>query len=222
MTAQGTKEFLRAFFGLLVLIFLTASGPARGVNPSDLNWKQANYDFQKQNHQLTGTFNGAEKWNGTLCDGSYDYAVTLGADLETVDFELNDNGTIAIYANLKDLYSAAQGYYRSERSLCVPLKGWSGVGLDRAEIFVEAAFQGEGENLNDIKVRVVATKLGRLHLGNAVPAWFEQFVTGMLNKALVKIWTSKLGEWISLQISDMIKKKIPAAPEIMLQGGDRR
>ncbi len=219
MRTQRTTEFLRVFFGLLVLALLSASASAEAVEPSDLNWHDANYDFQKQNHQLAGSFNGAEKWGGTLCHGSYDYNVSFGADLETVDFELNDNGTIAVYADLRDLFGAANGFYRGERSLCVPFKGWTGFGMDRAEIFVEAAFQGDGENMNDIRVRVIATKFGALHLGKAVPAWFEHFLQGLFNRALVKVWGGKLGEWISGKISDIIKKKIPTAGQDLVVPG---
>lgn len=218
MRTQGT-EFLRGFFGILVLAFLSISAMASAVDPSDLNWHEAHYDFQKQNHQLSGSFNGAEKWGGTVCNGKYDYNVSFGADLETVDFELNDNGTIAVYADLRDIFGGANGLYWGERSLCVPLKGWTGIGMDRAEIFVEAAFQGDGENMNDIRVRIVATKFGALHLGKGVPAWFERFLQGLFNKALVKVWSSKLGEWISNQISDIIKKKIPAASQDLVVPG---
>lgn len=81
--------------------------------------------------------------------------------------------------------------------------------MDRAEIFTEVKFRGDGENVSDIEVRVIATKLGTIHIGKYVPRWFERALTSVVNRALAKIWTTKLGAWISGKISDIIKDKIP-------------
>ncbi len=207
---------------LLVLIFLTLPCALTAITPSDLDWRGLGDDFKQESRQLKGYWKGGDTWKGRLCDGYYTYDVSVGAVLETVDFELNDNGTISVYADLRDLYAGLQGAYRSQASLCIPLRGWSGVGTDRAEIFTEAIFDGENQDLNSLKVRVISTKLGALHLGKMVPAWFERFLGNTLNWALAKIWASKVGEWISDEISDIIKKKIPAEAIAPVRSGYRR
>jgi hypothetical protein len=221
MTGSGIKGVFR----LLILVLLANAPYAWAVEPSDTgNYAhQAKYEFQKENHKLTGKWEGGEQWKARWCDGYYRYTVDLGGALSTVDFELNDNGTIAVYADLKDLFGAANGVYRSPLSLCIPLRGWTGLGMDRAELFAEVKFRGDGENLSEIDVRVVSTKLGTVHIGKYVPRWMERALTNILNRALSKVWASRLGEWLSDKISDIIKKKIPVdANGNFSRGGHRR
>jgi hypothetical protein len=219
MTGKGIGFGLR----LLVLAFGITSAACEAISPSDLNWNSFEYDFQKDNHKLTGHWKGKDSWAGRWCDGYYEYDVDAGTVVSTVDFELNDNGTVGIYADLRDLFAGAHGTYRSAWTLCFPWRGWTGIGADRAEIFTEAVFEGDGESFNQIRVRVITTRLGAVHIGKYVPRWFERFLTNTLNHALSKIWASRLGEWISGKISDIIKEKIPVdARGNLVRGGYRR
>jgi len=200
----------RTCFRLLVLVLLTVPCALKAFDPSALQWNGLANDFKQETRQLKGSWKGGETWKGRLCNGFYDYSVDAGAVLETIDFELNDNGTISVFADLKDLYAGLYGDYRSAASGCLTLRKSMAIGSDRAQIFVEATFDGENQDLNSLKVRVISTKLGTLHLGKKVAPWFEHFLGYALNRGLSMIWASKVGEWISDKISDIIKKKIPA------------
>ncbi len=217
---QGITAIFQGSWLFIVLAFL--SGVAQGSAANSVNWADATQAFQKENHWITGKFNGVDQWPGRLCQGHYEYDVTLGAEFTNLDFVLNDNGSLSVYAELRDLYAVTEGTYRSQATLCIPLHGWKGIGVDRAQLFFEATFEGKAEDMTDVRIKVVATKLGTLHLGSAVPAWFERFLTGLLNRALVNIWTSRVGEWLSGQISAIIKKKIPVATLDLMQPGSYR
>ena len=57
----------------------------------------------------------------------------------------------------------------------------------------------------EIRLKILSTELGTLHFGERLPGWLERFITARVNGALKLLWSSKLGDWISDKISDLIK-----------------
>jgi hypothetical protein len=149
------------------------------------------------------------QWEGTLCNGSYSYKYAMHGDVGRVDFELNEQGTIDIQADIHNIFINGDGSFRGQRTLCIPLKGWFGVGIDSAHLHTLVSFTGTGQNLKDMKVRIVETTFGTIHVGSAVPGWMEKFLTRRVNKGLSKVWGSRMGGWLSEKISDIIRRQMP-------------
>ena len=58
------------------------------------------------------------------------------------------------------------------------------------------------EDSPNVDVKVYYAKLGRLRLGRYCPEWLERFLTDSLNKALVNIWETRLGDWLNDYVTD--------------------
>ena len=174
-----------------------------------LDWNRLTDEAQTEIKRLEGEWHDRRQWKGYLCNGYYEYRTRLKGDVTKVDLELNEKGSVDIHGELVNLHGGATGSYRSDTTLCVPLSGWTGVGIDSAVIEANATFKGTGSSLKDMDIRILKTQLGTIHLGKGVPAWFEQFLTRQVNRTLAVVWRSQLGGWLSQKISDFIKKKIP-------------
>lgn len=174
-------------------------------------WGNLGGDFKFDNERFRGHWSESQQWTGTFCDGSYSYNIDLEGLTHSVDFEVNDENSITAKAELRDIHFGVDGNYRSSYSACLTLGGWLGVSTDYVKVRARAELGG-GESLKDIKVQIQSTEFGTIHMGRWVPDWFESFVTGMVNRALVRVWRSRLGDWISAKVTEQLKKKIPNRP----------
>jgi len=165
--------------------------------------------LRESKQRLDGEWKGSKAWSGTLCGGYYDYVIRVLGEVDSLEFDLGQGGAIEADGRLSELSFRANGIYRSQATLCLPLKGWTGVSADRARVRAEITFDGDSPSLADMRIRVLATELGTLHFGSAVPPAVERFLTGKINRALGWVWGSRVGEWLSAKITDIIKKKIP-------------
>lgn len=164
-------------------------------------------DFVFDNKEFRGSWVTQKRWGGLLCDGGYQYRLNLYGLTHQLDFEIVDDNSILGVAELRDVYGGVKGRYLSDLSGCLPLKGWLGVSADNVRIRVKVTLGGA--NPEDIKIRVLETKFGTIHLGELFPDWFEELATDLLNDALVEIWPSQLGEWLSAQVTKVLKDKLP-------------
>ena len=206
----------------ILMFFLSSQVVSANTVGEVLSWEGADSvgswgeDLSSESTQLQGKFKNHKTWKSFLCRRSYwDYHAALSAHLASVDFELNEDGTIDVYADLYDLEADLEGWLRSGRTLCIPMGGYFDPSIDRAEVFAKVSFTGNGQDLKDLKVKIIATRLGMIHFGGWVPGWMERWITHSLNRTLARIWASKLGDWLSGKLSDIIKDKIP------LPGDDR-
>lgn len=110
----------------------------------------------------------------------------------------------------KDLYAYVDGTHKSSYSACVPISGWLGASTENARVLAIIDI-GEDVDLKDLRIRITATRIGRLDIGGAwvVPNWFRDFLTRLTNRALGYMWSSELGEWINEKITEEFQKKIP-------------
>ena len=174
---------------------------------NNVETKDLNGDFVIDNKEFHGNWKDARSWDGSLCDGYYQYAVQVRGRNESIDFQVKDENTMNVTADLRDIYAGAQGVYRSSYSACVPVGGWLGVTVD--SVLVNGyAILGE-ESLQDIKIKITSTQFGTIHMGKWVPRWFEDFATDLTNRALKRVWASHLGDWLSGKLTDLLKKKLP-------------
>lgn len=204
---------------LCLVLFLGVSSPVLAQAPVELPpLDSLASDLEQEVHEIGGQFKGGKNWKTALCRSSfYSYEVDAKADLATVDFELNEAGSIDVYADLYDLWAEALGRWRSYSSLCFTVGKTIELAIDRAELFAEVRFSGEGESLRDVEVKIKGTRLGTIRLGKGVPAWMEKRVTRWVNAGLAKLWASRLGDWVSKKLTDLIKDKIPVrgTPEML-------
>lgn len=194
----------------LVLTWVGLSSTyAWGFDWRQLNFAELSDEIQHDLQRFDGTWKDSAAWKGSLCGGSYYYEVYGRADAEKIDFQLNEKGSVNVNGLFKNLFAKARGRYQGDYTLCVPMKGNYEAAIDDAEIDAEATFEGAGESLKDLKVKVLRTKLGRIRLAQWLPDWFENFLTRQINRGLSQVWASRLGEWLSDKITEIIKKKIP-------------
>jgi len=193
---------------VLVCITLSVATVANAkVSFQDLDTSHLNSDFVLDNEQFHGTWRDKRVWDGTLCNGSYQYAVKVQGKNKAIDLEVRDDNTLAISADLRDLYFHADGVYQSFYSACLPFGGWIGIGADWVTIKGTAVL-GEAD-LQDIKIKITSTEFGTIHMGRWVPSWFEDFATDLTNRALRRVWASRLGTWLSAKASEVLKSKLP-------------
>jgi len=192
----------RTLFGV-VCLFL---GLGTTVQATDI-WQQLGDQLAKDHKDLRAAWEEKQTWEGFFCEGSYHFKAQIGANLDKVKVELKDEGHLQVTANITGITALVDGAYRSKATLCLPQGGWLGVGSEWAELVTELHFGEEG--LNDLSVKIVSTRLGTLNLGKFVPAWFENFTAGMMNRAMSVVWNSRIGNWINAKITQEVRKKIP-------------
>ena len=194
----------------LVYAGLAYSAP---LSPSplamELDWDAMGPEMQAETKRVEGEWKERKEWKGYLCNGYYEYTTRVRGDVTKVEFELNEKGTVDVHGEMLNIHAGADGTYKSDTTLCIPLSGWTGIGLDSAQLEAVATFKGEGTSLKDMDLRITKTALGTIHIGKAVPAWFERFLTRQVNRTLAYVWRTKLGDWLSTKITEFIKKKIP-------------
>ncbi len=207
------KFWLQALLSVFVSLFW--AGVSHAWDQHDFSIQKWGEDLKTAKQHLEKDWKDSSRWKGTLCDGRYDYLVKVKADLLKVDFELDPDGVMFADTLFEKIYGGAKGSYRSQKSACIPLSGWTGINIDNAKVRARITFTGTGESLEDVEVRIVSTQLGTVHLGTAVPAWFEDFLTRQLNRALTWVWKHELGDWISKKVTSIVKSKIPQDPQML-------
>lgn len=198
---------VRNLFVLVCVTLSVATMAQAKVSFQDLNTNHLNQDFVLDNEQFRGTWRDRRDWDGVLCQGSYEYTVKVQGKNEAIDLDVRDDNTLAITADLRDLYFHADGVYQSGFSACLPVGGWIGIGADRV-VIKGTAVLGQSD-LQDIKIKITGTEFGTIHMGRWVPSWFEDFATDLTNRALKRVWASRLGEWLSAKASEVLKSKLP-------------
>lgn len=191
----------------LVCLFIGVSGLSFGQLKAD-EWGKLGNDFQWSHQKISGDWQESQNWDGWFCNGYYNYKIHLTAELKKVDLELTDEGFMVATADVANIFAKVDGKYRSKTTACLPMGGWLGVGTDSAQLRTEVHF-GEGGDMKDVRLKILSTKLGTLKMGRLFPQWFESFFTGVINRALTVVWSTKLGGWISEKITEVARKQIP-------------
>lgn len=200
---------MKAWVGMFLLAFVCVK-PLFAFDASSLPWNSFSDELEMKDKEFRGTWSDSRSWKGTLCNGQYHYDNQLTGSINTVDFDLQENGQVKAYADLVDIHTGLNGMYKSSYTACVPLRGWYGVGVDRAQIRATITFiDHENDPMPEIRVRIHSTELGHIRLGSWVPTWLENVVTNVANAGLKRVWGTFLGTWISDKISKQIKK-LPA------------
>lgn len=161
-------------------------------------------EFLKENEELRHTWRGQKQWDGFFCDGGYSYALALQALVDDIDFKLRSETEIEVVAKLTDLVVKAKGRYRSELSACVPV---SGAGSARSD-WLEIKSLIRGSDADSLSVSIQSTRFAKIELSSWVPSWFEEFFTDLVNRALVEVWDSKLGDWIDRKLGEKLKELV--------------
>lgn len=193
----------------LLCIVVGLGQSALGRNPlPPMEWGKLGGEFLAENQVLQGKWQEKQTWDGWFCDGYYQYDTQVKARLDKVDFELSDAGHMVLTAKVSDIFAGASGSYRSKATVCLPVGGWLGVGSDWAMLKSEVHF-GESPDFKDVRLKILSTEVGRLEFGKLFPQWFEGFFTGVVNRALTVVWNSKMGDWLSGKITEVVRKNIP-------------
>jgi hypothetical protein len=162
--------------------------------------------FEWTDQKFDGKWKEKQTWKGRLCTGSYQYTTFLKIGVKRVDFDLKE-GYGVVTADVENIYARAEGNYRSSATFCVPAGGWLGASIPWGRLKTEVHFDESGE-LKNARLKIVSTQVGRIEMGRYVPAWFEDFFTGVVNRALVVVWNSKLGSWLSEKVTEQARKKL--------------
>lgn len=204
---MGLRGILSAW---AVLVALGLGGLAQGFDARRLGINEMEDDLVYNEKEIKGNWGERESWRGALCDGYYRFDSNLTAAIRKVDIQLKDDGSLEFNADLRDIVAGVGGQYRSELSLCLGLKAGHHITVDWADAQAVVTFVEKGPNeAPDVIVKVLSTRLGRIHLNAGVPRWMEDVLTNVVNSGLKKVWASCLGEWLNKRIAEIIKKKFP-------------
>lgn len=210
LTAQNTKHgrgIVKQLSFALVCLWVGVSGTANAqISPGQ--WSQFSKELVAGHQKLEGKWGESQTWEGWFCDGFYNYQINLQAVLKNLDLELTEEGTMIATADLAGLHAKVLGSYRSKATLCIPAGGWLGAGADWAQLKTEVRFGDSGE-MKDVSLKILSTRFGKFEFGRIFPDWFENFFTGVLNRALTAVWNSKMGNWISEKVTQEARKHIP-------------
>jgi hypothetical protein len=174
--------------------------------PNLQEWEDS---FTFDQKYFSGEWSGGSTWQGKLCNGRAQYHGQVGGEVEEVRFQLKE-GYIEARGSFRNLWGHLQGSYRSDKSLCIPVAGWTGItsdsGFIRAHIWL---LKTRGSDIPNAKVAIQETRLGRMRFGLWLPAYVEHYLTWFINRALSEVWASRLGDWIHLKITEQIKETPP-------------
>lgn len=202
----GKNYILRS---ILVFAFLTTTALRAASILSYLDFDTMNKEIVQQHQTLEGTYNYGQKWEGTLCsDCYYRYGFDFKGELQDVRTEVQSEEQVQVYADLRNIGVWANGAYSSDYSLCSPIWAKVWLGVDRAEAWVRVNF--EMGDLTKMKLVVERTQFGKIELGEWVPDWFERLLTKLANDTMSRVWSSKLGAYLSEKITEVVRTKMPA------------
>jgi hypothetical protein len=190
---------------LLVLCFFTTLS-ARRLSAADvfaaLDSSSLAGDFLEENKVLEGEWTGGKNFTPKACArGFYSFRVKAKGTLDKVKMDLTGDNEMDVYGKVSDAYGRVSGEYLGDYSACQNVAGWLGIGIDSIEVKTKVHVTDESDK---IKLKVYQLKLGRLRLGKHVPDWFENLATRSVNKALIYVWKTQLGDWLSARLGDYI------------------
>ncbi|MFM8316440.1 MAG: hypothetical protein ACKOA8_19340, partial [Deltaproteobacteria bacterium] len=131
--------------------------------------------------------------------GFYSLRVKGRAFLEKVEMNLQSDNELDVYGSLSNAYGRVEGDYLGDYSACQNASGWLGVGVDSIKVRAKVTVPDDDSK---VTVKVYSVILGRVHLGDYAPEWFESISTECLNRAFTYIWTTRLGDWLNQYLSD--------------------
>jgi hypothetical protein len=156
-------------------------------------------DFLNENKILEGSWLGGQNFTPNLCPrGFYTSKVDARAKVNQVKMDLASDNVMDVYGSLVEAYGRVEGEYLGDYSACQNAWGWLGVGIDRIDVRAKITVPDDS---SQVTVRVYSLKLGRIHLGEYVPQWFEGLVTDSINQAFVYVWETRLGDWLNQNIT---------------------
>ena len=204
-----SKLWLNGFPAVLLCTSLFSPSAAQAGNLKGLPWDEAEGALREELKTLKGSWSDEANWQGYLCNGRYYYLFTIEGQVAKLELNLTDKGTVEIDTEIRQVYTYANGGYKSPSTLCVPTNGWLGAGSDWAKVKAEVSFPEDSKDLKNITIVVKHTELGQLHLGKYVPASWETYITRQANNGLAKVWATILGKKLNAWITEMVRRKFP-------------
>lgn len=203
------KATIALLFGAVLTVLCTSHPVSAGqkFDPSIVPWNSFADDFVFGESEFKGTWKDSQRWRGTLCNGHYVYDTEVKGHIEDVIFDLRPDQSVSVYGDLRSLSAYAEGEYRSKATLCTTVWGGHSVRAGRGEIFATVTFIDiPGDPIPRAKVQIESTRVYDLRLVQGAPAFLNDFLNDLVNRALAKVWGSFLGNWINEKISDALKK----------------
>lgn len=171
----------------------------------DLDTELMASDYVRKNQVLKGGWTVGNEWKGVVCPGSYRFRFFAQGVLEKVNFEPKSDTVMEVSGRIGTGKASVDGKYKSELSFCNNLQGGLGIGADSIEVRSLVEMDDNSPRMN---ITVQEIKFGTIHIGNSLPAWFEEVLTHELNRGLAALWKTSLGNWIQARINDYINKNV--------------
>jgi hypothetical protein len=195
--------------GFISILIICQGTQAFSFDLGVLDWRSLEREFTTENKTFKGHFNSGKNWDGFFCSGGYNYAGAITGLINDIQFDLNGQGSIDATADIRTINATASGDYKSEYSSCFRIYANLGLLIDWISAKARITFT-DPEHSAKIKVDVLSTEFGTIHLGNHVPSIVEIFVTKATNAAFRGIWASVVGDWLNAKITKYVNDKLPA------------
>ena len=199
-------KFSSVVLSLLLIVFATKPSFSAPIESFlDLDTELMASDFVRKNQVVKGGWTVGNDWKGMVCPGSYRFRFLAQGILEKVNFEPKSDTLMEVSGRIGAGKAAVDGKYKSEFSFCNTLHG--GLGISADSIDVRSLVEMD-DNSGRMILTVQEIKFGTLHIGNALPAWFEEVITRELNRGLAVLWKTRLGDWLHERINDYLNKNV--------------
>lgn len=196
---------LRIYIWGLAVVFALPALSRPLEQPRALEWEQR---FLAEHRVFRKVVEGKAQWDSVFCQGQYDYRLLLQTQIQELDIELEEDGSVQLEAKLWEPYLGFQGNYQGAYSFCFPLGAWSGVRAKDATIRARIEFFEKEEGRVAVNVSIDSVEVG-LIMTNALAPSLEKQITDTLNQGLRELWASELGDWADQWISHVLNKNIP-------------
>jgi hypothetical protein len=191
-------------FGLS--FFLTQSASA--FNAKGIDWGKFTTTFALQGQLLQGQATRTVTWKETFCEGQQITIVNVKGKMLQPTLDVQEDGSMKVYAQLTQIVLPIEHSYRSEIFLCEALGARYTPTADWADLHASVTFKDNGNQPPSVTVKVIDSQVGRIHFGTGLGDEFEYYLTTLVNTELKKVWASSLGTKITEFLGQEIQHQI--------------
>lgn len=193
---------------ILLGIFLSTSVWAFNLNQFGIDLGELSKEIMGRHTEIEENWQDKHVWKGALCNNGYAYKVYFYTVLKNIDLNISAENTLDATVDLNNVYGRFDGVFKSDFTACLPIKGWSGIGFDFAQIKAQVKVVEKENGDIEYQLKVLSTETKGMHIGKYVPKWFSNFLNNRLNAGLNFVWKTRIGGWISQKISEHVNKKL--------------
>lgn len=203
---------IRGVVGFFFFTFVAQAGVPVDEALTSLKVETIREAFLKEHRVFEKIIEQRAEWESPFCQGqgTYQYQLRLKTQIQELDIQVEEDGSISIKAVLERPSFALRGSYQGAYSFCYPVGNGTEMEADKVALETRVYF-GEGDleaGQLDLKVEVISLEFGTLRT-KTFSSEYDEVLTRLLNQGLDNLWKSHLGEWFNQTISFFLNQNFP-------------